>query len=145
MSISHTHAEVWGTQKTDFRAVRNLSSQRSSVDILQLKTCCPTLYRLCMLSLFWMFQLLKRLLEEKKKLFYHTVKGQVLRFSTLLSFPLPQENLQSLSYFFKQNSSFSALSTPKSCFVFRRQLCAWELLRVSNPGRLSDITLLLVC
>lgn len=65
------------------------------MDILQPKICHPSLYRLCILSLFRVFQLLTRSLEEKKKMSFHIIKGQVLRFSTLLAFPLSAENLES--------------------------------------------------
>lgn len=51
VSNSHIRAEVRATHKTDFRPVRKPSSQRSNMAILQWKICCPSPYRLCMLSL----------------------------------------------------------------------------------------------
>lgn len=50
MSISYTHGELRRTQKTGFKAVRNISNQ--STDTLEPKICCPAFYRLHMLSHF---------------------------------------------------------------------------------------------
>lgn len=134
-----------GNTESYFQSCRKPLKPGSNIDLMQPKICHPSLHKLVYTFTFLSVSTSEKMLEEKKKLFYHIIKGQVLRSSSLLYFPLPQENLELLSYFFKPNPSFSAPSMPKSCYVFLRQLCAPELLRVSNPGRSSDITLLLVC
>lgn len=57
----------------------------------------------CVLSLFLgCLNLFKKLLEEKKQLSQHIIRGQVLHFPTLLAFSLPPADLELLSYFFGQ-------------------------------------------
>lgn len=131
MSISCTHEELGRTQKTGFRNVSN-----QSTDTLEPKIGCPAFYRLCMLS--------HSQLEEKKNVLRRVMKGQVLHFSSPLSSHLLHLNLNH-GVGFQQNLSSSGPSTPKSRSAFRRQFRTRELLRVSNPGRPSDITPLLVC
>lgn len=133
-SISYTHGELRRTQKTGFRAVRNISNQ--STDTLEPKICCPAFYRLHMLS--------HSQLEEKKNVLCYVMKGQVLHFSSPLFSFLLQQNLNH-RVGSQQNLSSSGPSTPQSRSAFHRQFRVQELLRVSNPGRPSDITLLLVC
>lgn len=131
MSISYTHEELGRTQKTGFRNVSN-----QSTDTLEPKIGCPAFYRLRMLS--------HSQLEEKKNVLRRVMKGQVLHFSSPLSSHLLHLNLNH-GVGFQQNLSSSGPSTPKSRSAFRRQFRTRELLRVSNPGRPSDITPLLVC
>lgn len=132
VSTSHPCAELWGAQKTDSRAVRNLSSQRSSVNTPQPKNSAALACAgcVCAFTFSGCLNFFKRLLEEKKQLSRHVIRGQVLLFPTLLAFSLSHQQTWSCQVtFLDKNSSSSAPSTAKSCCVFHRQLRARELLK----------------